>query len=66
MLDPVGAFDAPCLVAGLVATRLRSTAMSGFCVALVAKLGLFSVSGWPLTTNEAPHGGRLFPCNLDL
>ena len=48
---PVGAVDAPCLVAGLVAVWLRATAVPGFCVAWVARQRLFLVPGRAIATN---------------
>ena len=49
---PVGAVDAPCLVAGLVAVWLRATAVPGFCVAWVARQRLFLVPGRAIATNS--------------
>ena len=52
LFGPVGAVDAPCFVAGLVAGWLRPIAVPGFWLALEARC-LFSVPGWPLATNSS-------------
>ena len=54
---PVGAVDAPCLVAGLVAVWLRATAVPGFCVAWVARQRLFLVPGRAIATNSGTPWG---------
>ena len=54
---PVGAVDAPCLVAGLVAVWLRATAVPGFCVAWVARQRLFLLLGRAIATNSGTPWG---------
>ena len=54
---PVGAVDAPCLVAGLVAVWLRATAVPGFCVAWVARQRLFLEPGRAIATNSGTPWG---------
>ena len=54
---PVGAVDAPCLVAGLVAVWLRATAVPGFYVAWIARQRLFLVPGRAIATNSGTPWG---------
>ena len=57
LLDPVGAVDAPCLVAGLVVGWLTSTVVPGFWLAAIARQALFSVPGRAAATNSGTTMG---------